>query len=686
MSTTTHHFIDVSDESDIPLGYRGGDSQPSNVESMDLSMQEGTRTAHVVADDRLFIYSLSDDGQIDFAGGYPNAFTQVDNIPQGDVATFRFDDMPFLASANNGFEMYSLTPSGELATRALARPDSDLLMIENARLIAHWTNADETDFFAVPSATENGMTVFSLTESPDADFDKDPNAKFSALASGRVDPVFARDVYGFPGASSLLTYEFQDIVHVSVSGRDFLYLSSTQDAAIAAFELAGRTLGQIGLTVADPNVLPEPSGNSVLATLAVGAEDFVVHHAGDQLYIHRIGADGRLETVRDMPWQPVGDRAEIETLTHDGRGFLLLRDEVAADAGGLAVYEVFQDGTMTKVAHLQTPFATRLSMTETYTVDDTLFVLAADALGDSLVTLSVDLAALDPAETLILGGRDDDTLAGGIRSEEFLARAGNDVVAAGPGDDTIAASHGDDTVHGGAGDDRIGGGHGHDVIDGGDGSDTIGAGLGDDDVRGAGGTDFANGGAGRDTMDGGAGADTVGGGLHHDIIAGRTGDDSLGGGPGRDTITGGDGDDRMGGGEGDDRVDGGTGHDFMAGGGRDDVLSGGSGRDTINGGDGDDTMYGGADADVFVYNFFKAGDSDVITDFDPGQDGLMIRTRDPDTGAVILANDGDGIDGYIDALNITASPKGAVMDVAGHRVLLEDIEPAQLSPAEFDFV
>lgn len=62
------------------------------------------------------------------------------------------------------------------------------------------------------------------------------------------------------------------------------------------------------------------------------------------------------------------------------------------------------------------------------------------------------------------------------------------------------------------------------------------------------------------------------------------------------------------------------GNDVLAGGAGGETLAGGQGDDVIMDGAGSDRMTGGAGADVFVL----AGDgvSDVITDFDPGQDRL----------------------------------------------------------------
>jgi Ca2+-binding RTX toxin-like protein len=67
-------------------------------------------------------------------------------------------------------------------------------------------------------------------------------------------------------------------------------------------------------------------------------------------------------------------------------------------------------------------------------------------------------------------------------------------------------------------------------------------------------------------------------------------------------------------GDGDDR--------FFALGASRDRISGDAGRDVILGGRGDDILAGGADADIFI---FRGDDgTDIITDFTPGEDRLLL--------------------------------------------------------------
>jgi len=296
-----------------------------------------------------------------------------------------------------------------------------------------------------------------------------------------------------------------------------------------------------------------------------------------------------------------------------------------------------------------------------------------------------DITGDDGANTLI-GGDANDTLRGLDGDDVLAGGLGNDLILGGTGQDTIAGSDGNDVVDGGDGNDSIGGGLGNDTITGGDGADVIGGGQGDDSASGGLGNDVVNGGAGDDTINGGAGNDTMGASLGTDVVNGGEGNDDLGGGAGQDTIDAGAGDDSVGGGEGNDSILGGDGNDFLAGGGRNDVIYGGLGNDTINGGDGDDVMTGGEGADVFVFNFFKDGDEDVIADYEDGVDSFLIRLVNLDTGEPNIDNGGNGLQGFVDALNITDTAAGAEMDIGGHLVTVEGMAAADLTLDDFSFV
>jgi Ca2+-binding RTX toxin-like protein len=308
--------------------------------------------------------------------------------------------------------------------------------------------------------------------------------------------------------------------------------------------------------------------------------------------------------------------------------------------------------------------------------------------------VSLNLTGTEGNDTLLgatladtLSGLDgDDRLEGRGGNDQLSGGAGDDTLDGGDGDDRISASDGNDIVFGGPGNDNIGGGLGNDTIDGGDGDDIIGGGFGADSITGGNGNDVVAGGADNDTLSGGDGNDSMSGSFGNDLIFGGAGNDDIGGGTGRDTIDAGAGDDRVGGGEGDDDISGGDGNDFLAGGGRDDIIDGGTGDDTINAGAGNDVITGGAGADVFVFSSFFDGEADVITDFEDGIDSFFIRRFDPDTGFENINNGGNGLAGFVTAMNIIDTDAGAQMTVNGNTILVEGITAAQLTLDDFTFL
>ena len=287
----------------------------------------------------------------------------------------------------------------------------------------------------------------------------------------------------------------------------------------------------------------------------------------------------------------------------------------------------------------------------------------------------------------IVGTDGDDSLIGTVNDDTLAGGAGNDNIdSGGGGNNNVSGSDGNDTLFGGPGDDSIGGGLGDDTIFGNGGNDVLGAGFGNDSVSGGTGNDVVAGGAGNDTLEGGEGNDSMSGSFGNDLIFGNGGADDIGGGTGRDTIDAGAGNDSVGGGEGDDSISGGDGNDFLAGGGRNDTIDGGTGNDTINGGAGNDVITGGSGADQFVFASFFDGEADVITDFEDGIDRFFIRRFDPDTGVENINNGGNGLAGFVTAMNIVDTVAGAQMTVNGNTILVEGITAAQLTVEDFQFL
>ncbi|KMK65711.1 nidogen-like domain-containing protein [Puniceibacterium sp. IMCC21224] len=330
-----------------------------------------------------------------------------------------------------------------------------------------------------------------------------------------------------------------------------------------------------------------------------------------------------------------------------------------------------------------------------------------DGQGTAESVLSANTAAIvnpNPDQN-ISGTEGNNTLEGGIGDDTIDGKGGDDSIDGAGGDDLVGGGEGNDTVNGGAGNDRVSGADGNDVVNGNGGNDNMGGGKGNDTMNGGGGNDTMGGGQDNDVMDGGEGNDIVNGGpgddstrggngndtmgasFGNDTVDGGDGDDSLGGGTGRDSLIGGNGNDDIGGGEGDDTVDGGTGNDFLAGGGRNDLIFGGAGDDRLNGGAGNDTMNGGAGEDIFIFNELTPGEIDLILNFEDGIDTIRL------SGVT-----GQGLQGRVDALNITnalididgdagnATAAGITMSFNGHTINVTGISAANLGVDDFLFV
>lgn len=292
-------------------------------------------------------------------------------------------------------------------------------------------------------------------------------------------------------------------------------------------------------------------------------------------------------------------------------------------------------------------------------------VLAGAAGDDTLLGMGGNdrISGQDGNDSLI-GGRGNDWLNGNNGDDFIYGDAGRDSLLGGSGNDYLYGGTDRDNLWGGAGDDRLAGGDGNDLLLGEAGNDGLYGGKGHDSLFGGSGLDSAFGGDGRDRLDGGAGDDVLSGEAGDDYLIGAAGRDSLIGGAGSDRLYGGDGDDRLAGGtgndqayggEGADETFGGTGNDMLRGDGGsdtlfgeadDDRLYGGVGNDRLFGGDGDDLidggpdiavatvdafsywvtsveiLFGGGGSDVFVFG--PNSGSDIIIDFDPGDDRIRL--------------------------------------------------------------
>jgi Ca2+-binding RTX toxin-like protein len=188
------------------------------------------------------------------------------------------------------------------------------------------------------------------------------------------------------------------------------------------------------------------------------------------------------------------------------------------------------------------------------------------------------------------------------------------ILANDAGGGQIIATSAADRIYGGEGHDNIMGGGGADTLTGGNGNDHLygqspnGGPDGADSISGDGGTDYLQGNAGNDTLDGGDGPDRINGGADNDLITGGEGADTVNGNLGNDSVDGGSGGDSLRGGQGNDSISGGDGDDWISGDLGPDTLTGGAGRDSF----------------AFAGQASLATSPDMITDFAPDQDKLMV--------------------------------------------------------------
>jgi len=246
----------------------------------------------------------------------------------------------------------------------------------------------------------------------------------------------------------------------------------------------------------------------------------------------------------------------------------------------------------------------------------------------------------------------NDTINGGMLTDELHGGKGDDQLYGNGGNDTLYGDSGNDTLYGGAGDDSLYGGDGNDSLGGGVGNDTLYGGKGDDVLNGNSGNDVLNGDSGNDTLYGGTGNDTLNGGSGSDALYGGSGDDKLIASTGNDTYSGGSGFDTL-----DlstiigkvtvnlskdvgtlmfgytattsqilsiEALIGNNAGDMLTGSKAANLIVGGTGNDWIRGGLGADTLTGGGGNNTF--DFLKKdladGSHDTITDFTVGADKL----------------------------------------------------------------
>jgi Ca2+-binding RTX toxin-like protein len=110
---------------------------------------------------------------------------------------------------------------------------------------------------------------------------------------------------------------------------------------------------------------------------------------------------------------------------------------------------------------------------------------------------------------LVIAGRDDDHVRGGILRDQITGGSGDDQMTSFSGRDILIGNSGNDKLNGGTDDDLLSGNSGDDLLRGAAGADLLGGGPGMDRLFGGPGPDQLIGGPDKDRLNGGSGNNTL---------------------------------------------------------------------------------------------------------------------------------------------------------------------------------
>ncbi|MEE4262578.1 MAG: hypothetical protein V2I56_07785, partial [Desulfobacteraceae bacterium] len=455
-------FLDLADESEIPIGYGGFGTQPKDIIDIEIVELPFARYVYSSANGYIYVHTLTDSGDLVFSTAYNNLFDPLyGNYGTGYLESFEFGGSQYLLSASNGaFSIFSIDAFGNLQSIDVdvsysssfvpGRPaDLDIWQSDQSTF---WVVIDENRTFFVYELPESGM--IRLTH------------EFAAVSQL---PESGGSPYLFGNANT--------VEHASIGGRDFIYMSSRNDSAIAAFELfPDGAVGQVDIDYYSINsILPYGfTGESKLTHVNAGGNDFIIlHSAGlSDLLVYRVDPDGTLSKVSHEQWAGFNFYSQIEVVYYENRAFVLMPDPDSAAVGGFGIYEMLSSGQLTKALSITTPgIDSKITKIRAELDGAVLNVAAGDSQTDSLMSFSVELSSLPNAQ-----------FASSASSDETFP--GSQVA------DIYFASFADDTIFGQMGADRLFGGAGHDLINGGGDADTIDGGLGDDVLSGGAGRDL----------------------------------------------------------------------------------------------------------------------------------------------------------------------------------------------------
>ncbi len=597
------------------------------------------------------------------------------------IASFELGGTTFIyASAANGdaIEVFTMADNGAL-TNVGQVTDTGGLALDRAWGMKTF-EVDGNPFLAVAAATDDGISLFSLTASApyltfaDSVFQtEDVNlnldrafgldvvetssgtflyvagyvssgiSSFSVASNGTLTPLANLDDDGtlaIGGAVDVVAFTRGGSNYIAVSGYDdggvsVFFVSSSgalsEVDSLAGLEAANGVWEMAGATIGSDQYFYLPGTN--VSSISVVRFDGI-----DLEEVQVIRSLDGLAAARAAEVISIGDRQFLATLEDSGSDLQLFEIETSSLSG--------ETGFLSPVQTVSGPEFQGSGGLETVIVGGVPYLVAGSN-GPGII----NVLAIGGGDDILDGTQNDDEINGFDGDDLIRSLAGNDTIDGGDGTDIIFAGSGLDTVFASLGNDRSNGGSGFDTFDVSafdNASNGVTVDLFNERFIQPGGgrqfiTDFerVNGTNRDDTivgdeknndLRGGSGDDTLRGREGNDGLRGQNGDDMLIAGDGDDFLFGGNGDDLLNGGNGDDLLDGGVGNDQLFAGAGNDDLVGGSGNDLMRGNGGADVMAGGGgndDARGSTGNdtIFGNGGDDYIAG-DSGNDTLNAGSGD----------------------------------------------------------
>jgi len=296
-----------------------------------------------------------------------------------------------------------------------------------------------------------------------------------------------------------------EALSVDVGGQTYVYLAATDGEGMNVFRLQSNGNLTAVSEVQDTSDT-FAAGITSMTQVTVGATTYVIAASAkeDGLTSYAAQPDGSLQPVYALGADdllPINDPQALETVSMGGQEYVIL---ASSGSSSLTVLEVGADGSLTPVDQVMDDLNTRfanVSVLETFTVDDHVYVLAAG--GDdgfsvfqllpdgrllhmeTLVdTPQASLTNITDIAVRIVGGEVQLFVASGSEAgiSQFTlvpsslgivlesnaaninGTASDDILYGGDGDNTLSGQNGDDILIDGAGADQMTGGNGSDIF------------------------------------------------------------------------------------------------------------------------------------------------------------------------------------------------------------------------------